>query len=335
MFLLINDISLIFITLGTFIGAGFASGKEILSFFVKYGYLGFCGIFLTTSILIFIYYKTVLLAIKYNAKSFSEIISTLFPKHIFFSSFIIYCTNIFLIISFLTMVSGFAAFCSQEFNMPKFFGTLIIILINFFILFFDISGLKKINIILIPFIMLFILILFAKNCTFNCYYPQSNTSVWFIVSSILYASYNSIVLVPTILSSKLYLSKKNAIFSSVILFIVIFCLLSILFILLCNNYIHIINLEIPLMFIASKQGLIYQLLCIFMILFSILTSAFSAVYSLLCDIAKNRKQYLIYLCIISILGFFSMFFNFSYLVEYIYPVCGVFGLIQIFFLLNT
>ena len=39
-----NILKVLFVVLGTIIGAGFASGKEIYNFFAVYGYMGILGI---------------------------------------------------------------------------------------------------------------------------------------------------------------------------------------------------------------------------------------------------------------------------------------------------
>ena len=66
---------IIFVLVGTFVGAGFASGKEIYLFFARYGINGFLGIILCSILLgilcisvILCYPKKILMLI-YNIKN--------------------------------------------------------------------------------------------------------------------------------------------------------------------------------------------------------------------------------------------------------------------------
>ena len=73
-----NTIKIILVIIGTLIGAGFASGKEIYLFFAKYGNYGIIGIFISAIITTIIIYKTLKIVKKYkinNYKDFLEIIN--------------------------------------------------------------------------------------------------------------------------------------------------------------------------------------------------------------------------------------------------------------------
>ena len=59
----------IFVIIGTIIGAGFASGKEIFTFFNIYGFWGLVGLLISECIIGFIIYKAFLIIIKYNINS--------------------------------------------------------------------------------------------------------------------------------------------------------------------------------------------------------------------------------------------------------------------------
>ena len=61
-----NFIKMFSIIIGTFIGAGFASGKEIYIFFVQYGIYGFFGLIFSNIISGFILYKTLNLIYENN-----------------------------------------------------------------------------------------------------------------------------------------------------------------------------------------------------------------------------------------------------------------------------
>ena len=51
-------LKIVFVIIGTLIGAGFASGQEIYLFFFSYGIKGLIGIFISSIIIGFVIYKT-------------------------------------------------------------------------------------------------------------------------------------------------------------------------------------------------------------------------------------------------------------------------------------
>ena len=53
-----NIIKIVMVIMGTLIGAGFASGREIYLFFLEYGYWGIIGIFISGIFTSFIIYIT-------------------------------------------------------------------------------------------------------------------------------------------------------------------------------------------------------------------------------------------------------------------------------------
>ena len=58
--------------IGTFIGAGFASGKEIYLFFFKYNIYGILGIVISVMFMGFIIYKTLNISKNYNIFNYNN-----------------------------------------------------------------------------------------------------------------------------------------------------------------------------------------------------------------------------------------------------------------------
>ena len=70
-----NDICAIFLILGSIIGAGFATGKELVVFYVQYGVCGIVGVFLSCVLFSIIFYKyLVITRNKKQNKTFTIII---------------------------------------------------------------------------------------------------------------------------------------------------------------------------------------------------------------------------------------------------------------------
>lgn len=95
-----NCAKAIFVIIGTIIGAGFASGQEIYSFFNVYGENGIIGITISSSILGMVIFNVLKNANKFNISTYMELLKStkLSNKLIQTINIVI---NIFLLISFL------------------------------------------------------------------------------------------------------------------------------------------------------------------------------------------------------------------------------------------
>ena len=102
---------IIFTIVATLIGAGFASGQEIYTFFYIHGIKGLYGLIICCTLLATIVFKVLSIINSYNIESYKDFIFLLFGKTGFIINFII---TVFLIITFFIMLAGFGAFFSQE-----------------------------------------------------------------------------------------------------------------------------------------------------------------------------------------------------------------------------
>lgn len=328
------------VIIGTMIGAGFASGKEIYLFFGCYGKQGLYGILLSCFLTSLFIYKMFLLLSKHEITSYYDFLQLLLGKFSH-STFLIQVVqaiiNLFLLISFFIMVAGFGAYFSQEFSFAPIFGCLILALLCFFTFRKTISGILKANTLLIPLLILFICFLGIKNIPFlqnyNGIAMMNCSSGNWIIDAILYSSYNSILLFPILITLRNYIKEKKACLFLAIDTFTIFSLLSLcIFTLLFRLQTPIDNLEIPMLFVANSFGLIYQYGYGLIILVSIFTSAISAGYSFLQNF-KNPKAYCFMTFAICLVSIFVSPFGFSSLVSVLYPLFGYLGLLQISLLL--
>ena len=97
--LLCSSCKIAFTYVGTVIGAGFASGQEVLSFFTVYGKYSALGIFISTLLFILVGKKVLLLGYKLNIKSFGEFVDIIFGS---FSKII----NAYLLFSFAVICTA-------------------------------------------------------------------------------------------------------------------------------------------------------------------------------------------------------------------------------------
>lgn len=331
---MVNCIKAVFVIIGTIIGAGFASGQEIYSFFNVYGENGIIGICISSLILGIVIYKVLKKSNQYNIKSYSELLENAkVPQKLI--DIINIIINIFLLISFYIMVSGFTAYFKQEFNVPNIITALIILVICYITFMKNIEGLAKVNSIIIPILIFIIIMMGYKSNVINTMYNIDLENIeikgnW-IIRCIEYAGYNSILLIPILINLKKYAvnnEKKISIITSSVFFTLSIIIYFILF-----QWGDISNIEIPLVYIANKYGAIFKYIYGIVIISAIFTTMISAGYGFLQNLSKSKKTYNALAIVMCITAIFVTNFSFSGLVNLTYPVFGILGILQLCFCL--
>lgn len=331
-----NVIKAVCVIIGTIIGAGFASGREIYIFFNRFGKIGILGLFIASSLTGVVIYKVLTHLKKGKAKNYNEYIEGFgIRKRVREVLGII--INIFLLISFYIMTAGFSAYFKQEFNIPPISISIIMAVLCHFTFIKSIEGVTKINTILIPSLIVMIVILGVKNGfagiqEFLYEGHLENTKGW-LISSIEYASYNSILLIPILIGLRKY-SKGKEKQISIISSLIFFTLAIILYTILLNGVNNIQNIELPLIYIINNFGSLYKYICGIIVVAAIFTSAIAAGYGFLENTAKTKKEYKTLATIICTSSILVSKIGFSYLVNLLYPVFGLISFGQIFLIIK-
>ena len=327
---MIEVISITLVIIGALIGAGFASGQEIFSFFYIYGKNGIYGI-LIMSILIGIFiYKSLNIIYQKQVYNYNDFLN-LFIKNTKIRNVILWIVNVLLLVSFYIMVAGFGAYFEQEIGINRIIGSIVLNLLCVIVFFSNIKGVLKASNLIVPFLIFFIFFIGIKNIvqirTIDFYQMKNN---W-ILSMLIYNSYNFILLMPVLISLKKQITKEKNIKKVSILVTIIILILSIniFFLLLNANIKEIENQEMPIVYIISNYFNKYKKIYAFIVLASIFTTAISVGIGFLQNISKNSNsypQFVLFMCITSLL---MSNIGFSKLLNFIYPVFGYIGILQI------
>lgn len=332
---MIDIIKVICTIVGTFIGAGFASGKEIYLFFYRYGVWGMLGIIVSSGFIGYIIYKAIIISKNNKINNYDEFLDYIIKsKNI--KIIIKNIINIFLIISFCVMISGFCSFMKQEFNINFFISYISIIFLCLAIFKRNVNGIIKINNILIPIIIFVILIISCKGLNFENFNQDNNQeNSNFFISSILYSNYNLLTVLPIIITiTKKIKNKKATKYISLSTTIIILLLSFSIFSILTNGDNSILNLDMPVVAIAGQSGRMYKYIYCIAIGTAIFTTAVSVGYSYLQKFEKDKKVYNKQIFVLILFTFLSMFIGFSRLIEILYPLFGIIGLVQSGFIIK-
>lgn len=151
-------LKVVFVIIGTLIGAGFASGQEIYAFFFSFGIKGIIGIFISSSIIGIVIYKTLNIIYKNNIETYGDFLSS-FIKSEKVKDITNAIVNTFILVSFYIMIAGFGAYLEQELNVNRIIGSSILAILCLILFKTNVKGLVKINEILIPVLMIIVILI--------------------------------------------------------------------------------------------------------------------------------------------------------------------------------
>lgn len=321
---------------GTIVGAGFASGKEILTFFagntvsLVFAVIA-SGIFFYLTGLLFLN-----LGRRIPAGSLFKITEVLLKKYsLFFNFFLIFCYLILL----AAMLAGVDALAKESIGytgvIPIF--SIIMLLLAILVVRKGIKGLLRINSVLVPLVVMFIIAV--------CFFSLSNITVldsgnWAekgmdfftsIFNSVLYVSMNMILSSAILISAGKKMNAKQVKISSMTATIIITVILTLVLITCRLNYSQIQGMEMPMVVLALKISPYFGILSVIILSFAIFTTLISSLYPLkeyLDDFIKNERTLYI---VLAVAGFLLSRIGFTYIITYIYPLQGIIGLVFIAF----
>ncbi|GGA71566.1 YkvI family membrane protein [Ornithinibacillus halotolerans] len=326
--------------IGTVIGAGFATGKEIVTFFSNFGVLGTIGIFISCYLLTFFGTKIMLISAKIEAYSYKEFNEYIFGK--IWGRLI--NAIIFIIVMSVTsvMLSGAGAVFHEQLGIPYLFGVIMTITLVYFVVLKGLNGLFAINAYIVPLIILFGIFIFISLFSENpiellspLFMLKIPSNSFWIISPFTYASFNIItalvVLVPLGKEMKdERVLKWGGFFGGLGLFIL----------LLLSHFSLLVNpgtfpFDIPMAEIVKQFGRFIHVLFLIIIFSEIFNTVTANVYGISRQLKmsfglRNNHSTLIVLLIIFLV---SQQYGYGQLLSILYPIFGYVGLIYLAFIL--
>lgn len=318
---------------GTIVGAGFATGREIVEFFSQYGLYGLIGIIIAGLCFIWFGVKIMLLAIRLEAKSFHQL------NLYMFGPYITPIINVIMFIMLLgvsaVMLSGAGSVFEEQLLLPKQLGVFVTIFLTLIVLTIGTSGLVLVNSFVVPVLITFCLMLAFLSFQLPEFWPNVMFAERFtfgvISSGFAYAAFNislaTAVLVPAaneIGDEKVV--KWGGILGGAALTII-----------LIASHVTLVqlpgvtNYHIPMAVMMETLAPIVYLIYIFIIYGEIFTSVIGNVYGLERFIRKGTSSgsLVIATCILAVAYCISIV-DYSTLLSTLYPL---FGYISLAFLL--
>ncbi|MBQ2717822.1 MAG: hypothetical protein IJF75_04420 [Clostridia bacterium] len=301
-------INVVFVIIGTVIGAGFISGREVLSFFNNQSIV-------FATILIFVLFSSafyLLLSIK-NLPD-RKIIKVFEPLVLF--------SNLIILSGMISAIDELTFSLFPILKKFPFFSIITLILSNF-IVSKGVDGLKRVNMFLVPIIILFILTALFTKKTFNI----ENRIKLNLFSLCCYVGVNTFTSSVVFIDLGKKLSKKESFFSALLSSFILSLLILLIYSSLSKSGDKITNSAIPMLEYLEYNKVLYSVYSI-IAYFGIVTTLISAHYPLF-NFAKNFQKQKIAKAFVLLIAFAISRFGFYNIVNYLYPITGVIGIIYL------
>lgn len=245
--------------------------------------------------------------------------------------------NVFILITYFIMIAGFGAYLEQEFSVNQIFGSSILAIVTYFVGIGKKDSLVKINQFIIPIlIFLIIAITFISFKGSSIEEVRENIPIsqnGYVMTSIVYASYNSILLIPILITLGNRIKNRKQILKISIYSVGIILVLAYsIFAMLTKIDIDISALEMPAVYAVSQVSELFKYIYGAILLLAIFTTSISLQTSFLENVIKDNSQNTkkkVIVLLMSIFGILISRVGFANLVNYLYQILGYLGLVQI------
>ena len=320
---LVNILIVTYSIVAAIIGAGFASGQEMLLYFVVFNKYGILGIVITTFIFMLFIYAVLSLCVKARLNEYEDFIGIF--KSYLASRIIKIITLAFSFAVYSAMISASGEILFNSFGLPRSIGTLLCTVFSVVLL--SVCGDKVFTLNAMLGIILVLLITFSTMYMlfYREFHTFSSETIPAINSGLIYSGYNLVSLSPVLVTlSKRLKSQTDTIAVSISAGVVSFIIMGLTFWLI-SIYANKINLgELPMLTLAKRQNTAFAGIYTFVLSSAIMTTLISSGGGL-CDALKIKSNPL-KLSLLSAVAYFVAGFGFSNLINTLYRVCGIVGL---------
>ena len=325
--------------IGVIVGAGFASGQEILQYFTSFGYLGSLGAVVSAALFAYLGMMLTRIGSLLQTDSHKEAIYKISGKYL---GFIVDAVLVFTLFGVgVVMVAGAGSTLNQQFSLPPFIGSLILVVLIIGTMMLQVD--KVIGVIgsITPFLLLSIIVVaiyslitmdqsFAEMNPIALDHPNSFPN-WFI-ATMNYASFN--IAVGAGMSIVMGGAEKNPRVASIGGFIGglgIGVLILLAHLAIFSKVDIVASYELPLLKIFDDISPVLSTIMAFVLFGMIFNTGVGMFYGFVArffDIENKRKTFPVIIITCS-LGFILSFVGFTSLVAEVYKYIGYAGLFLI------
>ncbi len=331
-------IQMAFAFIGVIVGAGFASGNEILQYFTSFGTWGTVGAVVSTGLFAYLGMMLMQMGSRLQTKSHDEAIYKLSGK--FMGIAVDYIIIFTLFGVGVVMVAGAGSMLNQQYGAPNWVGSLIMTVLVVSTVLLPIQRVIALIAAITPFLIIALAIictysLFTANTTLEELEPiatsvKSSLPNWFI-ASVNYVSFN--VAVGAGMSLVMGGSEKNeniAKWGGLLGGLGVGVLILIAHFAIFLNIKDVKDMSLPLLKIIQDISPVLGILMTVVLFGMIYNTGVAMYYAFVArfTVMQTKRSYM-FAVGTGLVGFIASFVGFTGLVAYFYPLIGYLGLLLI------
>jgi uncharacterized membrane protein YkvI len=327
-----------FTYIGTIVGAGFASGQEIVQFFSRYGWMATLTIVLSSFIFITVGTKLMLMAHTLKAKSYEDLNQLIFGDKL--GGFVSLFMMLVLFGVTTVMLAGGGTLFQEQLHLSYQTGLLVTIILAYWVLSKGIEAIMTVNSIVVPIMMTFTLIIVIYTwhlpSSMNWLSQTSDepiAAIWF--APFLYTAFNLAMAQSVLVPMGAAIRERSTLYwGGMIGGIGIGLLLLSAHFALSAQMPGIAQFEIPMANIITRLGSAAQIAYILVIYGEVFTTYIADAYGLCLQLQQRTRLHPKFILIaILALSYTVSLIGFKTLLSVLYPLFGLVSLVWLVIML--
>ena len=323
---------------GVIVGAGFASGRELLLMFVDFGVWGLLGAVVSASLFIFLGMALAGMSSRLRASSHKDVVNALCGRYL--GAFVDLMITFFMFAVTVVMLAGGGALLEQQFGIPALFGSLAVTVIVVAIVCLDVQ--KVIGMIgaatpllILTAVAVALYGVATRGLSFGeldqlASQQDAGASHW-LLGALLYVSYNIVAGVPFLsIMGGTAKTEKHAIWGGIFGGALLGVLMLVMSLGLLSRLDSVADLPMPMLSIATEISPVLGLVMAVVIFLMILNTAVGTLYSFSARLLPaGTRTFRIGSAAAGALAFVGSLVGFVSLVGQVYPLFGYLGFLLI------
>ena len=334
----IGSFAIAMIYVGSIIGAGFASGREIWQYFGVFGKMGIVGLFIAGCLFVIFGIMLVCIGRKLNTNDMGHVILPFENKTA--ASALGYVLALVVFVPLVTMSAAGGAFVSQQFGIHRAIGGFAIVVMVIITVLGDFERISKVFNLLMPILVFvvaggsFYIILFIAPDSSTDYIakPSPLAPKWYL-SALVYLAYNFIGTIPMMSKAGMQGRSmrtviKGAAFGGLILFLMALSLN----LALTKDPEFADSLDLPMLGMIGRVSYGFNIVYSIVLFFSIYSAATSTFYGVTTKIKEGKYKNHIVIGL-AMIAFLLGLAGFRQIVAIVFPILGIIGFLIIFMII--
>ncbi|MGE8437597.1 MAG: hypothetical protein ACN6P2_13755 [Pseudomonas palmensis] len=323
---------------GVIVGAGFASGRELLLMFVDFGVWGLLGAVVSASLFIFLGMALAGMGSRLRASSHKDVVNALCGRYL--GAFVDLMITFFMFAVTVVMLAGGGALLEQQFGIPALFGSLAVTVIVVAIVCLDVQ--KVIGMIgaatpllILTAVAVALYGVATRGLSFGeldqlASQQDAGASHW-LLGALLYVSYNIVAGVPFLsIMGGTAKTEKHAIWGGIFGGALLGVLMLVMSLGLLSRLDSVADLPMPMLSIATEISPVLGLVMAVVIFLMILNTAVGTLYSFSARLLPaGTRTFRVGSAAAGALAFVGSLVGFVSLVGQVYPLFGYLGFLLI------